>query len=1145
MRASVCRCLTPLLLAALAMGCDSSGGAGKTTSPKVEKKAAVPSTKVIRANDRAVGLMGKFEYEAAHKVLAKLHAESPENLEIAVNLAIAKLNRQLAGDEDASLELLAEVLKQDPHHLRAHYCSGLLLLHHGSTEQAIQHFRAVAKADPRDAYAAYHVGQCLVQLDKANESLEWYLRSTELDPYLRSAYYGAFQVLSRQRKQTEAARMMEEYRQLEQNPQARLVELKYTRMGPKSEVAALEVPSPKPARLKGAVFAGVTPLAIDLPDTLQWNRSSPAADISPSVTVGDLNGDAEPDLLIAAGLVGEEGIGCAPLIQRQGKFELQADHPLRSVTNVQAVLWGDFDNDGLTDAYFCRREANQLWRQSAAGEWQDVTEATHTAGQTVDTIDGAMIDADHDGDLDLVLVPRQGPLEILSNNLDGTFRSLVESLSGIGDARPAWGLLPVDLDHDRDVDLVVIKQSPPHEVYVNDRLWKYKAATGYDEFVAASFSAALAADLNSDGQTEIYTAGEKLTRWQPDKQGVWRGTAIETKVAMAPRGSGRPVQLAIADCDGDGVLDLLHGHAGGWAAIGLAPTKSAIAPLHEASEPGLAAWSLAVLGNRMGPALVGIRADGTPAIWGNGPGRYPFATTRFSGKDNKNDQMRSNRSGIGVQLHVRAGSRWTSLSNYRNQSGPGQSVQPLTIGLGAAKQADFVKIDWSDGVYQTELDLREEGIVEIVETQRQLSSCPVLFAWDGHQFQFITDLLGVGGIGFATGRGEYATPVPRENVLLPANVLAAREDRYRLKLGEPMEEACYLDAARLVAYDLPPGWSMILDERFAAHAPFPSGEVRCYRTELLPCRAENDRGENVLERVQHADLRAADPGARDPRFIGLTQEHGLTFSFDRDLDAVQGSPWLVADGWIEYPYSQTMFSAWQAGVSYQAPTVEAQDQDGTWRPVLIEFGYPAGMPRRMSVPLAGLPPGSRALRLRTNLEIYWDRLSVVYVEDCQQITRRPLALVSAELGYAGFPARGTNAQRVPDYQYARRKPLWDTRKLTGYHTAFGQVLELLSDVDDAVAVFGPGEEIELAFAWLPTGDTVSKERACIPLPGLPAAWTRRFVLETNGWCKDRDLFTRDGETIEPLPRRDPTDSSHDEAVRRLHEKYQTRFESGD
>ena len=99
----------------------------------------------------------------------------------------------------------------------------------------------------------------------------------------------------------------------------------------------------------------------------------------------------------------------------------------------------------------------------------------------------------------------------------------------------------------------------------------------------------------------------------------------------------------------------------------------------------------------------------------------------------------------------------------------------MTIGLGGAARADFVALTWSDGVFQTELALAGGRLHRIAETQRQLSSCPVLFAWDGSRFRFVTDVLGVGGIGFFERPGVYSEPLPRENVLLPDGPVAASD----------------------------------------------------------------------------------------------------------------------------------------------------------------------------------------------------------------------------------------------------------------------------------------------------------------------------------------------------------------------------------
>jgi hypothetical protein len=233
----------------------------------------------------------------------------------------------------------------------------------------------------------------------------------------------------------------------------------------------------------------------------------------------------------------------------------------------------------------------------------------------------------------------------------------------------------------------------------------------------------------------------------------------------------------------------------------------------------------------------------------------------------------------------------------------------------------------------------------------------------------------------------------------------------------------------------------------------------------------------------------------------------------------------VADGWIEYPYSQTSFAAWQAGARYEAPSLEARGADGVWRPLLTQFGYPAGMPRRLSVPLPALPPGTDALRLRGNMEIYWDRIAVAYAEPLPGARRTDLPPASARVAQTGFARRLTYSQARPGYDYGQRTPFWDTRPMAGFYTRFGAVDELVAGADDALAIIGPGEEIHLEFAAPPA-----------PPPG----WTRRLVLEARGWAKDMDLYTKDGETLAPLPAtgRDP------QRRNALHAEYNTRWMDG-
>ena len=818
--------------------------------------------------------MGRFEYAAARDTFAALVEAQPEDANLMVNLAIATLNRQQEGDEAAALAMVEEVIARDPGQLRAQYVAGLLRLYLSSPAEAMAHFQVVTGADPRDAYAAYYLGQCLAQQGDQAQALDWYRKALALDPYLRSAYYGAFQAEQRLGHRDQARSPMETYQRLANNPQARLAEFKYSRMGPKAEAMVLGAPSPAPAAVApGPVLAAPQPLPVEGGEALTW----PAPGTRPAgVAVADLDGDGILDLLVPrAG----PAAGTLVLLGRHGgEFRVDSGHPLSAIADVNAALVGDSDNDGLTDIYLARRGPNQLWRQARPGVWEDVTAATMTAAGDADTVDGAFLDADHDGDLDLFLVNADTPNELLNNNLDGTFRPLAAER---GIAGPPGGggrqVLPVDMDSDRDTDLIVIGATPPHQAWLNDRLWSYRPAEGLDAFLAAPIAAALAADLDADGAVELYSLGPEgsLKRWSRNGSGAFRA---EELAAIEPAGGAAWAQLALADLDGDGTLDLVASGPWGWNVFA-ADGRQLAADSRRAD--GALTWAAPVLLDpAAGPSLVALTGRGL-LLWPPGPGRGAFVSLSLTGMADASRAMRSNASGVGTGVALRAGPHWGIASTLRPRSGPGQDLQPLSLGIGTAGQADFAAIDWSDGVFQSELALAPGEVHRIVETQRQLSSCPVLFAWDGSGYAFVTDLLGVGGLGYAVGPGEYAQPRPWEHLLLPEGLLKPRDGRYQVKLTEPMEEAAYLDSARLVAWDLPPGWRWSWTNAWASRGRRPRGAARFYRSEVLPSQVLDQGGKDVTSALARADGEAVDPGPLDRRFIGrLAGEQVLTLTFD-------------------------------------------------------------------------------------------------------------------------------------------------------------------------------------------------------------------------------------------------------------------------
>jgi len=124
---------------------------------------------------------------------------------------------------------------------------------------------------------------------------------------------------------------------------------------------------------------------------------------------------------------------------------------------------------------------------------------------------------------------------------------------------------------------------------------------------------------------------------------------------------------------------------------------------------------------------------------------------------------------------------------------------------------------------------------------------------------------------------------------------------------------------------------------------------------------------------------------------------------------------------------------------------------------------------------------------------------------------------------------------LPEYdRVATTNQFW--RDLVGYYTRFGDIRELLAEVDDRIVIMNAGDEIALRFK--------------APAPP-PEGWVRDFVLIGNGWIKDGDFNSMFSRTVLPLPARDITDYTNlpprleDDPVYRRHkrdwEEYHTRY----
>jgi tetratricopeptide (TPR) repeat protein len=439
---------------------------------------------------------------------------------------------------------------------------------------------------------------------------------------------------------------------------------------------------------------------------------------------------------------------------------------------------------------------------------------------------------------------------------------------------------------------------------------------------------------------------------------------------------------------------------------------------------------------------------------------------------------------------------------YRSQF---YSGVPLTFDVGEHASVDVIRITWPNGLIQNEVRQATNQTHVYQEAQRLSGSCPMIWTWNGHQFQFITDVLGVAPLGARNGDGSYFPVDHDEYVQIPGAALQPVDGHYEVRVTEELSEVSYLDQIRLYAVDHPAGTEIFTNEKFKG-PPYPEFHLFSVDRRIYPKAARDGHGADVLPQLIAKDQRYPDHFRRSE--TGVADLHSLDLDFGSA--APSGKAVLLLNGWVDWPDGSTFRRAAQESeAGLVMPYLQVEDRAGNWKTVNPDMGMPAGKPKTIVVPVEFLS-ASRKVRIVTNLCVYWDEIFLSEGTSDAQPQPAPIPFESADLHFRGFSETRIDPRRKqPDtFFYDRVSPVSFWNPTPGLYTRYGPVDHLLRDVDDQLVIMGSGDEVTLRFpvAAIPT-----------PNPGPLTKMTRDFLLKVDGWAKDRDPNTAFSSSVQPLP----------------------------
>lgn len=1052
-----------------------------------------------QANNLGVAYLEQFNYEKAATQFEAALGIDPTLVPARVNLAIAHL---YAPDLPAALKAATAAAATPAAPPHADFVLGLIARQENREAEAIAAFRRVLQADPDDVASLVNLGQLLVQRREYVDAVPVFSRAVELEPYNVSALYNLAVAQTRAGQRELGAETTKKFQTLRETGYGTTYSNTYLEQGRYAE-AILSTGGEADLAPVEAPPLGYTVRRLDL----QSERPVLA------VAAADLDRDGRTEFISAT----SAGLMVSTVTPASPRTRMPSPTPLPDSLGVQGIVAADIDNDGAADLVLHGKGGVAVWRRASATAadaplaFEDVTKATGLT-TTLDVRTVALVDLDHDGDVDLVLggaaraTGAPAPLAVWRNNGDGTFADISDSALPGQAPLVATAIVPTDVDLRRDIDMLVLGEDGRVRLWRNMRDASFRevsASVGLDALPAAS--AIAVGDATKDGFPDVAVS-------------VRTGESVLAVAASNNRFTVRPLPALPAgataaqmtDADNDGLLDIVALAADGvhlarqvggglfedaTATSGLSRRAAPAGQPAGAARPATGSEALVLLDADLSGSMdLLMLRDGAITVQAATTVGGPAFRVALTGQV-------SNRSGVGAKVEMRAGSLWQKLET--SAASPAAAPADLLFGLGSRSAIDVVRVLWPAGIVQAEAltpETQQARRLEVVELDRKPSSCPYIYTWNGDRFEFVTDFLGGGEMGYQLAPGVYNTPDPEEFVRIRGDQLKPRDGRYELRVTNELEETLFIDHVSLLAVDHPESTDVFPLEGMVS-TPEAGLRYAVVRDRRAPARVLDAAGRDAVTQAAQVDRTFVDGLPLRP-IRGYAKPHAITVDLGASTPATGAV--LLLTGWTDYAFSSDNVAAHQAGYQLQPPSLQVKNARGEWQTVIDEIGIPVGRPQTIVVDLTNrFLSASREVRIATTMRVYWDQVEVATrVPDVAPVVTRAAAS-RADLRWRGFSEAISNQEPLT-FDYTKVTPHSPWKQMPGRYTREGDVRELLGTVDDQFVVSRPGDEIALAFD-------------ASALPALRSGWTRTFLLHGDGFSKEMDINSQSPDQAWPLP----------------------------